>query len=71
MSLNKKLLSIYKNEQKLCNICKSFENQKIEIVATFMNKKIIIKNCNAFGNILEDIFFPMGVFGHMNSIPRP
>ena len=58
-SEDKILLDVYTNEKKLKDVCKSFENQKIEMIASFMEKKIVLKNCNAFGDILEDIFFPL------------
>jgi hypothetical protein len=47
----------YNNTDSLIEICKSFEGQSVKITATFMEKTIVIDNCNAVGDILEDIFF--------------
>ena len=48
----------YPNGEKLIELCKSFEEQEISLTATFMGKIIPICNCNAVGDILEDIFYP-------------
>ena len=47
----------YPNNEKLINVCKSFEDTEITLTATFLGKKIIISNCNAVGDILEDVFY--------------
>lgn len=47
----------YDNTDNLIEICKSFEGESVKITSTFMNKTIVINNCNAVGDILEDIFF--------------
>ena len=47
----------YPNSEILINICKSFENQYITLIATYMEKSIPIYNCNAVGDILDDIFY--------------
>ena len=49
----------YPNSEMLTNICKSFEEQEISLTATFMGKIISISNCNAVGDILEDVFYPV------------
>ena len=49
----------YPNKEKLINLCKSFEQQEISLTATFMGNSITIYNCNAIGDILEDIFYPI------------
>ena len=61
MISNKELETIekYPNSKKLINICKSFEEKEIIITASFMGKNIPIYNCNAVGDILEDIFYPI------------
>lgn len=51
-------MNAYPNSNLLIDICKSFEEQEITILATFMGKNIPISNCNAVGDILEDIFYP-------------
>jgi hypothetical protein len=62
-SIEKSKISLYIEEyeknEKLYNLCKSFEGQEISITATFMGNIIIINNCNAVGDILEDIFYPI------------
>jgi len=52
-------LEEYPNREILINICNSFEKQEITLTAIFMEKSIPIYNCNAIGNILEDIFYPI------------
>ena len=47
----------YDNSEVLTNICKSFEGQEMTLTATFMGKNIPISNCNAVGDILEDVFY--------------
>jgi hypothetical protein len=49
----------YPNSKILINVCKSFEEQEITLTATFMGKIIPIYNCNAIGDILEDVFYPI------------
>ena len=49
----------YPNNEILRNVCKSFEEQEITLTITFMGKSINICNCNAVGNILEDVFYPI------------
>ena len=49
----------YPNSEILTNICKSFEEQDISLTVTFMGKSIPICNCNAVGDILEDVFYPI------------
>lgn len=51
------IIYTYPNEKKIIEKCKTFENKEITINASFMNKNINISNCNAFGNIFEDIFY--------------
>lgn len=52
-----KTIPQYPNSELLKQVCKSFENQEISLVATFMDKSIPIYNCNAVGDILEDVFY--------------
>lgn len=54
-----KTIKPYPNTEELIHVCKSFEGQEIVLTATFMNHIISICNCNAVGDILEDIFYPM------------
>ena len=54
----KLLIEQYPNTEALTNICKTFENQAITLTATFMGRAIPITNCNAMGDILENIFYP-------------
>lgn len=54
-----KPFSGYPNSEMLNVICKSFEEQEISLTAIFMGKSIPICNCNAVGDILEDIFYPI------------
>lgn len=49
----------YPNSELLTNVCKSFEDQELSLTATFMGKSSIICNCNATGDILEDLFYPL------------
>jgi len=49
----------YPNSEILVKVCKSFEKQEIILTSTFMGKIIPIVNCNAVGDILEDVFYPM------------
>jgi hypothetical protein len=49
----------YPNNEILVNLCKSFEEQEITLTAIFMGQNIQIYNCNAVGDILEDIFYPV------------
>lgn len=49
----------YPNSEILVSVCKSFEEQEITLTATFMGKIISIYNCNAVGDILEDVFYPI------------
>lgn len=51
-------MDTYPRSDLLVAVCKSFEEQEITIVATFMGKTIPISNCNAVGDLLEDIFYP-------------
>lgn len=51
-----KLIS-YTNEDKLIHVCKTFECKEVQLFASFMGKSIQICNCNAVGDILEDIFY--------------
>lgn len=53
------ILPDYPNSKILKNICKSFEEQEISLIVTFMGRNIPICNCNAVGDILEDIFYPI------------
>ncbi len=48
----------YPKSEILTKLCKSFEEQEISLTATFMGTLIQLKNCNAVGNILEEIFYP-------------
>ena len=49
----------YPNNELLVNVCKTFEEQEIILTATFMGKIIQIYNCNAVGNIFENICYPI------------
>ena len=49
----------YPNSEILTSVCKSFEGQEISLTVTFMGKIIHICNCNAVGDILEDVFYPI------------
>tara|TARA_B110000285_G_C15133411_1_gene625208 strand:- start:1717 stop:2421 length:705 start_codon:yes stop_codon:yes gene_type:complete len=49
----------YPNSEILTSVCKSFEEQEISLTVTFMGKIIPICNCNAVGDILEDVFYPI------------
>jgi hypothetical protein len=49
----------YPNNELLVNVCKTFEEQEIILTATFMGKIIPIYNCNAVGNIFENICYPI------------
>lgn len=49
----------YINNEILKSVCKSFEDQDISLTVTFMGKSIQICNCNAVGDILEDVFYPI------------
>lgn len=53
------IIQQYPNSEILINICKSFEEQEISLTVTFMGKNIPICNCNAVGDILEDVFYPL------------
>ena len=53
------IIQQYPNSELLTNVCKSFEEQEILLTVTFMGKNITICNCNAVGDILEDIFYPI------------
>ena len=53
------MISQYPNKEILINLCSSFEEQDISLTATFMGKTIAICNCNAVGDILEEIFYPI------------
>jgi hypothetical protein len=57
ITIKKENIEVYSNEEKLIDICKSFESHSIELHATFMKETILINNCNAVGDILESIFF--------------
>ena len=48
----------YPNRENLVRLCKSFEGQKLKLYAEFMGKTLQICNCNAVGDILEDVFYP-------------
>jgi len=58
LSLKEKI-SEYEHSDKLVTLCKTFEEQKLELYAIFMDRKIKFCNCNAIGDILEDVFFPI------------
>jgi len=49
----------YPNKEILIHLCKSFEDQELLLNATFMGKCSLIYNCNALGDILEDVFYPI------------
>jgi hypothetical protein len=53
------IIQEYPNSEMLMNICRSFEAQEISLTVTFMGKSIPICNCNAVGDILEDVFYPL------------
>jgi len=53
------IIQEYPNSEMLMNICRSFETQEISLTVTFMGKSIPICNCNAVGDILEDVFYPL------------
>jgi len=50
---------MYSNTEKLINVCKSFIGHSIQLTANFMGRTIAISNCNAVGDILEDVFYPI------------
>lgn len=52
-------IDFYPNSELLTSVCKSFEEQEISLTVTFMGKSISICNCNAVGDILEDVFYPI------------
>lgn len=58
LSLKEKIFE-YENSEQLVSLCKTFEEQQLELYGIFMNKKIKFCNCNAIGDILEDVFFPI------------
>ncbi len=58
LSLKEKIPK-YENNDQLVTLCKTFEEQKLELYAIFMDKKIKFSNRNAIGDILEDVFFPI------------
>ena len=53
------IIEEYPNNKILFNLCKSFEKEEITLTAKFLEKYIPIFNCNAVGDILEDIFYPI------------
>ena len=53
----KKEIEKYINENKLLDVCKSFEGQQIKLYVSFMDKNIKISNINIVGSLLEDVFF--------------
>jgi hypothetical protein len=53
------IIQEYPNREILTNICSSFEDQEISFTVTFMGKSILICNCNAVGDILEDVFYKL------------
>jgi hypothetical protein len=53
------IIQEYPNTEMLINVCKSFEEQEVSLTATFMGKSIPIINCNAVGDILENVFYPI------------
>jgi hypothetical protein len=55
----KETIPQYPNSELLINVCKSFEEQEVSIIITFMGKNITICNCNAVGDILENVFYPL------------
>jgi len=55
----KTLIQQYPNNEILTNVCNSFEGQEISLTCRFMGKIIPICNCNAAGDILEDLFYPI------------
>lgn len=58
LNINKKEnIKEYDNTNKLIDICKKFEDQCIELQATFMENNIYICNCNIVGDLFENIFF--------------
>jgi len=51
------IIEEYPNSEILFNLCKSFEEQQITLTATIFGKCIPIYNCNAVGDIMENIFY--------------
>jgi hypothetical protein len=49
----------YPDKEKLIKICKSFETEEISLTAICKKKNIPICNCNAVGDILEDVFYSL------------
>jgi hypothetical protein len=56
---NENNIEEYPDTEILTNICRTFEDQEITLTARFMKKTTPIYNCNAVGDILEDVFYPM------------
>jgi hypothetical protein len=56
---SKDIIEKYPNTETLINVCKTFEKEEIIFTAQFMGKTMQISNCNAVGNILEDVFYPI------------
>jgi hypothetical protein len=59
LELEKGIIEEYPNSGILCELCKTFENQSLQLYSTFMGNTIPITNCNAVGDIVEDVFFPI------------
>ena len=59
MDTTKSHILEYPNTENFLKICKSFEGKKVKLYAEFMGKSIPICNCNAVGDILEDVFYPL------------
>ena len=59
----------YEHSNKLIEICKSFENKKIELFAKFLDEIIPIYDANIVGNIFEDVFFPI-IKKHLDDFER-
>lgn len=59
IKLEKKTIPIDKDFQSLNKLCKSFINHNVKLTALFSydKKYTFVSNCNAVGDILEEIFF--------------
>jgi hypothetical protein len=56
---NKAGIVVYPNTETLIKVCKSFEGKQLRVYAEFMGKNIPITNCNAVGDILENVVYPI------------
>lgn len=49
----------YPHKETLKRVCQTFEGKKLTMYTEFMGERIRICNCNAVGDILEDVFYPI------------